>query len=73
MKSSSYIIAEKEANVVYSKNLYCDDFKNHITYVSSSETIKSYTGDKEFFIGSKTIKEPEGLDKVSLDNSSRTG
>ena len=71
--SSGYIEVKKDGNVVTAKNLYSNYPKNNIMYVSSSENIKSYTGDKEFFIGTQNIKEPEGLNRVSLGNSSGLG
>ncbi len=55
------------------KNLYKDNFKENIAYVSSSENIKSYTGNKDFFVGKGNIVSPNGLDKVALDNSSGLG
>jgi len=73
MKSLGYIDIEKEGNVIIAKNLYRDDFKENIVYVTSNKPIKSYTGDKEFFIGNKTLKDPEGLNKVSLGNDSGLG
>jgi len=41
--------------------------------VGSSEKIGSYTGDKEFFIGNKTLRNPDGLGKISLDNNTGLG
>jgi len=64
---------QKNGNIVTAKNLYTDNFKDNIIYISSSEEIRSYTGDKGFFIGNKTLKNPEGLEKISLDNSSGLG
>lgn len=55
------------------KNLYKDNFKDSIAFVSSSESIKSYTGNKDFFIGKGNISNPEALDKVALDNSGGLG
>lgn len=55
------------------KNLYKDNFKNNIAFVSSSESIKSYTGNKNFFIGKGNLANPEALDKVALDNSKGLG
>ena len=64
---------EKVQNIVTAKNLYADHFKDNIVYVSSSEEIKSYTGDKEFFIGNTTLKKPEGIERVTLDNNTGLG
>ena len=55
------------------KNLYKDHFKENIAFVSSSEDMKSFTGNKDFFIGKGSIANPEALDKVTLDNSSGIG
>ena len=53
--------------------MYKDHFKENIAFVSSSENIKSYTGNKNSFIGKGNISNPDGLDKVELDNSSGLG
>ena len=42
-------------------------------YISSSEKIKSYTGDKNFFLGEGGISEPQALKKVSLNNQGALG
>lgn|GEM_PF-3509369 len=68
--TSGYIKVGKEGNIVTAQNLYTNLFREYVAYISSSENVKSYTGDKEFFVGSKTLREPEGMDKVSLDNRS---
>lgn len=73
IKTNGHIEVTKDNNLVIIKNLYKDSFKNNIAFVSSSEKIESYTGNKNFFIGKGNIKNPEGLDKVSLDNSSGLG
>ena len=70
IKTNGYIKLEKEGNYISIKNLYKDSFKKNSAFVSCSEQIKSYTGNKDFFIGKGNIKNPEALDKVSLDNSS---
>ena len=44
-----------------------------VAFISSSEYIKSYTGNKDFFVGKGNIAIPEALDKVSLDNTSGLG
>ena len=73
IKTNGYIEVSKEKNLIIARNLYKDSFKNNIGFVGSSEEIKSYTGNKDFFIGTGTIQNPEGLDKVSLDNESGLG
>ena len=70
IKTNGYIKIAKEGNVINIKNLYKDSFKKNYCFLSSSERILSFTGNKDFFIGSGNIKNPEGLDKTSLDNSS---
>jgi len=69
--TSSYIEVKKEANIVTAKNLYTDFFKGYVAYIGSSENIKSFTGDKDFFVGRGTLKTPEGINKVRLNNCSR--
>lgn len=64
---------DKQNNLIYAKNLYSDNFENKIMYVTSSEKIKSYTGDKSSFIGNGTIANPEGLKKVRLNNKNALG
>ena len=73
IKTNGYIEVKKENNLITAKNLFKDDFKENIAFFSSNEQIKSYTGNKNFFMGSGDLKNPEALDKVSLDNSSGLG
>lgn len=73
IKTNGYIEVSKDNNLVIARNLYKDSFKNNIAFVGSSEEIKSYTGNKDFFIGKGTAQNPEGLDKVSLDNQTGLG
>ena len=73
IKTNGYIEISKENNIIIAKNLYKDSFKNNVAFVSASETIKSYTGNKDSFIGNGNLKNPEGLDKVELDNSGGLG
>ena len=42
-------------------------------YISSSEKINSYTGDKNFFLGEGGIANPQALKKVSLNNQNGLG
>ena len=74
-KSSNYINVQydKVNNVVTAKKLYNMDFANQIVYVSCSEPIKSFTGDKNFFIGQGSVSNPDGIKKVSLNNESGLG
>jgi len=75
IKSDSYIKCEYEenSNVVVAKNLYnVDEFKDTI-YISSSEKIKSFTGNKKNFFGKSGIANPAGLHHMRLDNDSGIG
>ena len=64
---------DKNSNSIYSKNLYNEEFKNDIIYVSNSEKIESYTGDKSFFLGQGGLQNPEGLRKTNLNNENSLG
>jgi len=64
---------DEKNNLVYAKNLYTENFEEHVMYISSSEKIKSYTGDKKSFIGNGTIKNPEGIRKIKLNNEGALG
>ena len=58
---------DRNSNIIYAKNLQNTEF-NEIFYVSSSEKIKSYTGNKKSFVGNYNLSNPEALKKVSLSN-----
>ena len=75
LKSNGYINLkyDKNNNIICSQNLYNSEFKNDIIYVSSSEKIKSYTGDKNFFLGNGNISNPDGVKKSSLNNENSLG
>ena len=62
----------KNANLIEVQNLYENEFKN-IMFVSSSEKIKSYTGDKNSFLGRGGLSNPDGLKKYKLDNNNGVG
>ena len=72
IKSNNYIYVEyeKNNNIVTAKNLYNMEFPNEIAYISSSEPIKSFTGDKKFFIGKGGLANPDGVKKITLNNDS---
>ncbi len=74
-KTSGYINLEfdQNSNIVYAKNLYSSDIKDSKCYISSSEKIKSFTGNKNAFIGKGTLKEPEGLKQIKLGNENSLG
>ena len=73
IKTNGFIEVQKDNNLIVVRNLYKDNFKETVAFVSSSENIKSYTGSKDFFIGKGNLSNPEALDKVTLDNSSGLG
>ena len=57
LKTNGYIDTsyDKNNNFICAKNLYKNEFENTKIYVSCSEKIKSYTGDKRFFLGELAI------------------
>ena len=62
----------KNGNLVEVQNL-CENEIKTLMFVSSSEKIKSYTGDKGFFLGSGGLSDPNGLKKYRLNNSNGIG
>ena len=62
----------KNANLISAENLYENQISK-IAFVSCSEPINSYTGNKVSFIGNGNIGTPEGLDKISLTNENSLG
>ncbi len=75
IKSSSNINLDfdRNNNILCAVNLYNSDFKNDIIYLSNSENIKSYTGDKNFFLGNGNLANPDALKKTSLNNENSLG
>ena len=75
IKSNEYIETkfDKNSNLIVSKNLYNNEIGNMKIYISSSEKILSYTGDKNFFLGKGGIENPDGLKKVCLNNQDSLG
>lgn len=71
--SNGYIeIENKESsNTIIMKNRVFD--KEQYAYISCSEKIGSYTGNKQFFVGKGSISNPESLKKVSLNNENSLG
>ena len=64
---------EENANVLISKNLYKTEEFENVVYVSSSEKIKSFTGNKKSFFGKGGISNPSGLYHMRLDNDIGVG
>ena len=75
LKSDGYINLnyDKSNNIICAQNLYNTEFKNDIIYVSNSEEIKSYTGDKQFFLGNGNLSNPDSIRKPSLNNENSLG
>ena len=75
IKTDGYINLnfDRSNNILYAKNIYQSDLENYIIYVSSSEPIKSYTGNKKFFFGKGDITKPDILNKISLNNENSLG
>ncbi|HWP52324.1 MAG TPA: hypothetical protein VN626_11580 [Clostridia bacterium] len=54
---------DNEHECFYAKNIYTMNFQNTYAYLFSSETIVSYTGDRQEFLGKKgRIHEPPGAE-----------
>ncbi len=64
---------DKNNNIICAKNLYYFDDSPCQMYVSSSEKINSYTGNKKFFQGKGGLKSPDGIKKVALNNENSLG
>lgn len=63
---------DMNSNMIFAENMYSADIEGKV-YISSSEKIKSFTGDKKFFLGKGGISNPDGLNKVSLNNNPAFG
>ena len=74
-KSNGFITTDfdRNNNLILAKNLYANELSNMQMYVSSSEKIMSYTGDKNFFLGDGGVSNPQALNKVSLNNENALG
>lgn len=74
IESNRYINLEfkENSNMICAKNLANTDFDN-MYYVSSSEKITSFTGDKKFFFGKGYLGNPEALGAIELNGESRFG
>ena len=59
-------------NILLLQNKINIDFKEKV-YLCSNEKIKSYTGNKDFFIGNGNIANPDALKKVCLNNENGLG
>ena len=57
---------DRNSNTVLAYNLYASEIDKTKLYISSSEKIKSYTGDKKFFLGKNGLSNPDGIKKLKL-------
>ncbi|MCI8620923.1 MAG: hypothetical protein HFJ50_03920 [Clostridia bacterium] len=67
-KTSGYINLnfDKENNTLFAKNVYGDSLSS-LVYVSSSEIIKSFTGNELSFFGMGDFRSPDSIFKTGLD------
>jgi cyclic beta-1,2-glucan synthetase len=71
-QTAPYIVTkmDREANLFTAENTFNTEFKGRVAFISSSETIKSCTGDKGEFIGTKGhYGNPRGLMLKELSNN----
>ena len=75
IKSNGYIELKynENMNLITIQNQSQEINKRTIAYITCSEKIKSYTGNKDFFIGNGTIKNPSGIKKLELDRENTLG
>ena len=75
IKTNGYlnVTLDGNNNIVYAKNLYKREEEDYFIYVSCSEKIESFTGDKNSFLGTGGLSNPQGLKKVRLNNDSGLG
>ena len=55
IKTNSYIDVAKEGNIVFAKNLYRNEFKDNISFVSSNFDILNFTGKKRLVLKNNRI------------------
>ena len=69
VKTNEYLNIDFDAsnNMILAQNATNYEYDSFL-FVSSSEKIKSYTGDKGFFFGKGGIENPDGLRKIYLNN-----
>ena len=75
VKTNSYINLDfdKNNNVILLKNSYKSEIDSGTVYLTCSEKINSYTGDKDFFFGNGGLSNPDGLNKQHLNNENCIG
>ena len=70
---SIYVKYDTNSNMLNIKNLYSSEIENIISFMSCSEKIKSFSGDKGFFFGKGGLDNPDGLKKTYLNNDNGLG
>ena len=75
IKTNGYlnVTFDRNNNVLYARNLYKREEQDYFIYLSCSEKIESFTGDKNSFLGSGGLSNPQGLKKVRLNNDCGLG
>ena len=75
IKTSNYINLDydKNNNIILLNNIYNSEIDGDSIYLTCSEKINSYTGDKDFFLGKGGILDPDGLYKSHLNNENSLG
>ena len=68
-----HIQFDRNSNILVANNTYVSEMDKTKLYISSSEKIKSYTGDKKFFLGKNGLSNPDGIKKLKLNNSDAIG
>lgn len=72
IKTEGYIDLKLKDNVIYAKNIYGEGLAETV-FVTSSERISSYTGNKREFIGGRNLSDPEGMEKVEFSGENSLG
>ena len=75
IKTSKYINLDfdRNNNTIIARNLYNNEIDGYSMYLSCSEKINSYTGDKNFFLGNGGLQNPDGISKIKLNNENSLG
>ena len=75
IKTNNYINLKFDPNnnIICAESLFNNEISNNVIYLSNSEKILNFTGNKNFFIGNGNIEKPEALKKSSLNNENSLG
>jgi len=75
IKTSKFINLDFDGNnnTIIARNLYNNEIDGYSMYLSCSEKINSYTGDKSFFLGNGGLGNPDGISKIKLNNENSLG